>query len=141
MHPILRNLLAVLAGLIIGGFVNGGLVQLGMKILPMPGIVYDPDNLEPFLDFMNNKADYRYFLSPFIAHALGSLVGAFVCAKIAISKRRTLALVIGGFFLIGGVYMAQLIPNAPLLFTCSDLILASLPAAWLGYYIAKKDLA
>ncbi|MGB1000381.1 MAG: hypothetical protein ACPGVE_08620 [Flavobacteriales bacterium] len=69
MHPMLRNSLTVLAGLIIGSFVNGG------------------------------------------------------------------------FFLIGGIYMTQLIRTAPLYYKLADLGLAYLPAAYLGYYIAKKDLA
>ena len=36
MHPILRNILAVLTGLIAGSIINMGLVNLGGSVIPPP---------------------------------------------------------------------------------------------------------
>ena len=45
----------------------------------------------------------KHFISPFLAHALGSLAGAFLAAKIALSHQMKIALVIGAFFSLGGL--------------------------------------
>jgi hypothetical protein len=47
------------------------------------------------------------------------------------------ALVVGGFFLIGGIASVFLLP-APLWFSVVDLLLAYLPTAWLGQRFAVR---
>ncbi len=69
---------------------------------------------------------------PFLAHAVGSLVGGMVVAAIAASRKITFALVIGGVHMLGGIAMVFLLPAAPLWFDGLDLGVAYLPAAWLG---------
>ena len=44
----------------------------------------------------------KNFVFPFLAHALGTLAGAFVAAKIAASHKMRFALAIGFLFLLGG---------------------------------------
>ena len=136
MNPILKNVLAVAAGIIIGGIINGGLIMLGPSIIPLPEGI-DPGNIESI------KANiHRYstanFISVFLAHALGTLVGAFVCTKLLAVRQITFPILIGFFFLIGGVSMVKQI-GGPTWFTSLDLILAYVPMAWLGAKLGGID--
>jgi len=73
---------------------------------------------------------------PFLAHALGTLIGAFLAAKIAATHQLKFAILIGLFFLMGGIKMASLLP-APLWFDILDLGFAYIPMGYLGYKLAK----
>lgn len=134
MHPILKNVLAVVAGIILGGIVNMGVIVLGGQIAPVPdGInIMDPESLKANID----KMPLLNLLIPIIAHALGTLVGAFVTTKIAASHKQRLAMIIGCFFLLGGIQMIMQI-GGPLWFKVVDLVFAYLPMAWLGSRLAS----
>ncbi|MFP3949042.1 MAG: hypothetical protein ACLFWG_09960, partial [Longimicrobiales bacterium] len=78
----------------------------------------------------------RHFVFPFLAHALGTLVGAGIVGAFAGMHRMGLAVVVGAFFLAGGVANALMIP-APAWFVGLDLVVAYLPMAWLGGRLGK----
>lgn len=129
MNPIFRNVLAVLGGLVIGGFVNMGLIMLSPSIIPPPE-GYDlttPEGLQAAMPLMQPK----HFIMPFLAHALGTLVGAFITFKLAANNNFRLAMIIGGVFLIGGIMMVTSVPS-PMWFNVLDLVGAYFPMAWLG---------
>jgi len=128
MNPILKNVLAVVAGLLGGGMINGGLVELGHKIFPIAGL--DTNSLDSYAEFYPTL-EPKYFIFPFLAHALGTLLGAFITAKMAANNKMKLAMVIGFFFLAGGFYAHYLIPG-PTWFSAVDILLAYLPMAWIG---------
>jgi hypothetical protein len=130
MNPVLRNILAVLVGAVVCLFLNGVLLGLMMKMIP------PPEGFDP-----NDPATYgllqtRHLLSPFVAHALPSLVGGFLAALIAATRRMTFALVVGGLHMIGGIIAAFIIP-APSWFVALDLIVAYIPMAWIGGRLAR----
>ena len=76
---------------------------------------------------------------PFLAHALGTLAGAWLAALLAASHKMGLALGIGVLFLAGGISAVVMLP-APLWFEVLDLLLAYIPMAWLGGRLAiRKD--
>ena len=74
---------------------------------------------------------------PFLAHALGTLVGAFIAAKIAVSHKMRFALGLGVFFLLGGIAAVFMLP-APMWYNVTDLVLAYIPMAYLGGKMAVK---
>ncbi len=126
MNATLKNALAVVAGIIIGSTVNMALVYLGPSIIPLPEGV----NMENFAENIN-LFETKHFIFPFLAHALGTLVGAFVAAKIAVNNKMNYALVIGGFFLLGGIINVMML-GGPTWFKVADLVLAYIPMAWIG---------
>lgn len=130
MNPILRNILAVVAGLVIGGFVNSSIIKYGINLFPAPDGVnpMDIDSIKSNID----KYELRHFITPFLAHALGTLVGAFVTVKIAASRQFKLASIIAGLFLIGGIMMAYMIPEF-WKYSIVDLIFAYFPFAWIAW--------
>ena len=136
MHPVLKNILAVVAGAVIGILINGGLISIGPSIIPPPAGV-DMTTTEGLAVGMK-LLQPKHFIMPFLAHALGTLAGAFTTAKLAVSHSKNLALGIGAFFLIGGIAAASMIP-APTWFTTLDLIAAYLPMGWLGAKLAGEN--
>jgi len=135
MNPILRNVLAVIAGIFIGGFVNGGLIMLSPNIIPPPNGV-DPMDMES-LKANIHLFETKHFIMPFLAHALGTLVGALIAALIAATHKMKMAMIVGGFFLIGGIVNVMMLP-APIWFKIVDLVGAYIPMAWLGGQLGSR---
>ncbi len=131
MHPILRNILAVIIGVFVGMAVNMGLINLGIKLVPLP----DGATLENMAEYMH-QFEFKNFIFPFLAHALGTLAGAFTAAKIAASHQMKFAIGIGFFFLLGGIAMINMLPDSPMWFNVLDLVGAYLPMGWLGAKLA-----
>ena len=134
MNPILRNILAVIAGWIAGSIVNFGLVQTGYAVLPIEGV--DVNDLEALAAAMPGLS-FEYFIFPFLAHALGTLVGAFTAAYIAVGNKKMMAYIVGVLFLLGGIAASFMIP-APEWFIAADLLLAYFPMAWIGGRLVKN---
>jgi hypothetical protein len=78
------------------------------------------------------------FLMPFLAHALGTLIGAFITALIASSHKMILGLVIGACFLIGGIMNIMMLPS-PIWFSIVDIVGAYIPMGYLGVKLAIKQ--
>ena len=135
MNPILKNVLAVVAGVIIGSMVNMGIIMISGSIIPPPegGDITTMEGLKSTMHLF----EPNHFIFPFLAHALGTLVGAFVAAKIAAGKKMLMALLVGLFFLIGGTVNIAML-GGPMWFTALDIIVAYMPMGYLGYVLAKR---
>lgn len=129
MLPILRNILAVFAGLLVGSIVNMAIITVGPIVIPPPDGV-DMSDMDKFAENLKLLAPAN-FIAPWLAHALGTLVGAFIAAKVAASHKMKLALGISVFFLLGGIMMVVMV-GGPLWFIVLDLIGAYLPMGFLG---------
>ena len=135
MPNVLRNVLAVLAGLVIGGIVNIALITISPMVISPPAGV-DVSNAES-LSKSIHLFEPRHFIFPFLAHALGSLVGALAAYLIAASYKTQIAIAVGVIFLCGGVAASFMIP-APTWYIALDLLVAYLPMAWLGSKIGAR---
>jgi hypothetical protein len=80
----------------------------------------------------------KHFLVPFIAHAMGTFVGAILTTIIAVTHKLKFALAIGFIFLIAGIVNVMMLP-APVWFNISDLLLAYIPTAFLAYKLTNKN--
>ena len=139
MNPILKNILAVVAGVIVGIIVNSTLINVGPMVIPPPEGA-DITTMEGLKETMHLFKPQN-FIFPFLAHALGALSGAFLAAKIAATHNMKIAMGIGGFFLIGGIMMVMSIPG-PMWFNILDLVAAYIPMGYLGgkWAIGKNEL-
>lgn len=135
MNPILRNILAVIAGAIIGSVVNGGIIAISGSVIPPPQGA-DLTTMEGLKASMHLFTPIN-FLMPFLAHALGTFVGALLAALIAATHKMNMALVVGVLFMIGGIINVALLP-APMWFNVVDLVGAYIPMAYLGGRLAMK---
>ena len=134
MNTVIRNILAFILGWFIGSFVNLGLVNIGYTFFPIADL--DPNDFDALIAIMPTL-ELKNFVFPFLAHSLGTLVGAIVVGLLAASHKMKLSIGIGGFFLIGGIIMNFILPG-PMWFEIADLILAYIPMAWFGGKIAIK---
>lgn len=137
MHPIIRNIIAVVAGVVLGSVVNMGIVMISGSIIPPP----EGADVSTMEGLRNSMPLFQpiHFLFPFLAHAIGTLIGAFLTAIIAAKNKIILALLIGVFFLAGGIYSVVGLPS-PLWFTIVDLVGAYIPMAWMGGLLGKMAL-
>lgn len=135
MPNLLRNVLALVAGVALGGVVNMALITISPSLIPPPPGV-DVTRAESLSNAMH-LFEPRHFVMPFLAHAIGTLVGALAAFLIAATHKVKVAYVIGALFLCGGVAASFLIP-APAWFIALDLLAAYLPMAWLGVQIGAR---
>jgi hypothetical protein len=135
MPNLLRNVLAILAGIVIGGSVNMAFITLGPSLIPPPAGV-DVTNTESLIKGIH-LFEPRHFVVPFLAHAVGTLAGALAAYLIAATHRAQMAYLIGAVFLCGGVAASVMIP-APAWFMALDLLAAYLPMAWLAIRIGAR---
>lgn len=135
MSPVLKNILAVVAGIVVGSIVNMGIIMISGSIIPPPegADITTMEGLKASIHFFEPK----HFIFPFLAHALGTLVGAVIATKIAATRKLLMALLVGLFFLIGGTANIAML-GGPMWFTALDIIVAYLPMGYLGYMLAKK---
>jgi hypothetical protein len=135
MPDYFKNILAVIIGVILGGFVNMGIIILGPMVIPPPSGI-DVTNVDAIASSMH-LYEPKHFIPPFLAHAIGTLVGAIIAYLIAATHRDKMAYAIGAIFLLGGLMMAYQLP-APAWFNALDLLVAYLPMAWLGAKLGAK---
>ena len=129
MNPIIKNILAVIAGAIFGSVVNMGIIMLSGSVIPPPEGA-DVSTMEGLKASMH-LFEPKHFILPFLAHALGTLAGAVVAALIAANHKMKFAFTIGFLFLIGGTINVFMLPS-PTWFTVLDLGVAYIPMAWIG---------
>lgn len=131
----LRNLTALIVGVAASMVVNMSIIIAGSAVIPPPpGIdVSNPDSLAANI----HRFTPAHFAVPFLAHAVGTLAGAFVAHVVAASRRWTFAWVVGLVGLAGGIAASRMIP-APMWFVALDLLAAYLPMAWIGGTLASK---
>lgn len=138
MNTLLRNVLGFIIGFAAGTIVNMGLITLGPHVFPPPpgANMATPEGIAAAMPLL----EPRHFVFPFLAHALGTLVGAFVAYVMAASHRAAFAWALGVLTLAGGIGAAFMIP-APKGFIALDLIVAYLPMAWLAIRLGARATA
>ena len=136
MKTVLRNVIAAIAGILLGGVVNMALVYAGGALMPPPaGVnVSDPARIDAHL----GEYSVPQLLAPFVAHAVGTLVGAAMAARLAASRPLVPALAVGGMFLLGGIAAVRMMPSTPAWFAVLDLVVAYVPMALLGARIGAR---
>lgn len=137
MNPILKNILAIVAGAVIGSVVNMGFIMISGSIIPPPdgADVTTMEGLKASMHLMEPK----HFIFPFLAHAVGTFVGAFIAATIAANHKMKFAMIIGILFLAGGITNVLMLPS-PTWFTILDVGAAYMPMAYFaGKLVVKKN--
>jgi hypothetical protein len=127
MSKLLRNTIAVLVGIAIGGSINVAFIILGpSRISPPAGV-----------DVSSAAMQTPHLVMPFLAHAIGTLAGALTAYLIAASYKVQIAYAIGAIFLCVGLATSFMIP-APTWFVALDLLVAYIPMAWLAIRIGTR---
>ncbi len=133
MKSFFNILFAIVVGAVLGALVNGAIVQVGPSVIPLPegADMSTPETMVESIELF----EPIHFITPWLAHALGTLVGAFIAAKLAKTHRMKCALAVGFFFLLGGIAMVVVV-GGPTWFKIADLALAYIPMAYIGGALA-----
>lgn len=134
MKSKIQNILGLLLGIIIGSIINMSIVTISGNLIPLP-IGVNPEDVNSLRENIH-VFESKHYIMPFLAHALGTLSGAFIASKIAVTKKKMHAFIVGLFFLVGGISAAYMI-GTPILPTTIDLVLAYLPMAWIAHKFAQ----
>ncbi len=134
MKPVLRNLLAISGGVLVGSAFNMLIVSKG-GIYISPPLGVDPEDIKSIRANIH-LYEAKHYIIPFLAHSIGTFVAAFVAVKLAIRRKQTVGIIVGTWFFIGGITVASMI-GTPLSPTIVDLAFAYFPFAWLGLKLAK----
>ena len=134
---ILRNIGAVLLGLVAGMAVNMALVILNTKVLfPLPPgtDMNDPASFKAYIEGLPQSA----FVVVLFAHLGQSFVGAWLAARVGVTRPMVLALVVGALSLVAGVLNAMQVPMPAWMYVEFPLYLV---VAWLAGRIEVKRRA
>ena len=112
---IIRNIAAVVIGVVVGASINMGIGLLNVQIFPLPEgmslmtIADDPEALEAWISSLPQTA----FILVLVAHLSHAFFGGYVAAFISKRNVMCVAMVVGSLTLVGGLLnMAEL--SAPL---------------------------
>lgn len=135
MTPTIRNILITLGSAVVGVFLNGWLISISGSIIAPPegADLTTEEGLRAAMDLMEPK----HYLMPFLAHALGTLLSAALVSRFTTERQFSRAMLLGVLFLAGGISMVRMLPS-PLWFNITDLGLAYLPMAYLGYALGRR---
>lgn len=135
MKGIVLNVLVFVACVFAGGITNGLIISYSDSIIPGPvgSNLKTEEGLKAAMAVMEPK----HFIMPFLAHAIGTLVGAFFVTLFIKDRKLFRALLVGFLFFLGGTIMVFKLPS-PLWFDALDLGLAYIPMAWIGYKLALR---
>ena len=101
---MLRNIGAVIAGLIVGMALNMALIMVNLIPFPMPeGLsMQDQEGFSAWAKTLPETA----FILPMVAHLAQAFFGGWVAARLGASAPLRLAMIIGVGSLLGGIYNA-----------------------------------
>ena len=128
-----RNIISVMAGVILGLMIIMGVESAGHSLFPLPQDVEfnDPQMLKQVMHLIPIQA----LLAVLAAWALGSFGGGWLAARLAPEKPTAHALFVGCVLMLAGIANLFMIPH-PLWFTVIGVLLF-IPAAWLGSKLVR----
>lgn len=124
-----RKILAVVAGLILGGISVGIVQKIGHSIYPMPKGMKSGD-MVAMKDYVEN-APFMALFFVIISYAVGALVSGFVSTKIANDNNKIYAIICGVIFVAQSIYMMSLLPT-PIWFWVLGIL------AWAFVFVGYK---
>ena len=142
MNPILRNILAGIAGSFVSMPANMYLLAplgrlTGAPVAPAYDPAADPAATEAAWRAYFDSLEAIHMLGPLLSHWNGAFCGALVAGLIAAHRGALIPLIVAGFVLIGGIANAFVLPGQPPVFLVVD-ILGYLPVGWLAWKLALR---
>ena len=128
---IMRYILAVIVGLVIGNMAIMGLHYLGMVFYPLPEGT-DMNDMKAIAEYIS-IAPLGSLLFVMLAHIGGTFIAGISTALV--SKNIIPIYIIGGFFTLAGIYNLYMLPH-PLWFNIE--VILYFPAAIYSYKLIVK---
>lgn len=136
---ILRNIAAVLLGLLVGGVINMVLVMANLASFPGPEGL-DMNDAAAMAEYVAGLPPSAFVL-PLLAHLAQATVGGWLAARVGASRPVMLALIVGVLTLIGGAINMINFPNAPIWMWVEFPLYLALPYAVGRVEARRRDRA
>ncbi|MDR6458713.1 uncharacterized protein YacL [Chryseobacterium vietnamense] len=132
---MLRRILAVLAGLIVGSICITVVEKIGHALYPPPAeaAAGDMEALKEYVD----QAPFMALFFVIIAYALAAIVSGFTASKISNNGKSTSAVICGVIFLLMTIYMMISLPS-PIWFWILGIFVWGL--VFVGHQLALKTI-
>jgi nitrate/nitrite transporter NarK len=124
---MLRNIGAVILGLLVGSALNMGLVMANMSLFPGPEGL-DFDDAQAMAEYISGLPQSAFVL-PLLAHVGQATLGGWVAARVGASRPMLLALIVGALTMVGGIMNMMNFPDAPVWMWVEFPLYLALPAA------------
>ncbi len=131
-----RNILAVIAAIVLGSVIVWIVEKLGQTIYPFPEDL-DPSDYEAIKEYIKT-APLGAMLMVILAHFMGAFTSGIVATKIGKTNQMRLAIISGSIFTVFGIMNLLMIPG-PVWFAIVDTI-CYVPAALIGYTLVKSKV-
>lgn len=128
---MLKNILAVFAGIIAGSICIWGVETINHLLYPFPKGI-KPDDMEGFKNYIETLPFLGKFMV-IVGYALGAVVSGFIATKISKDGKPTAALICGIIFLVFTIYNMTVLP-IPIWFWVLGILVWTLVLA--GYKLA-----
>jgi hypothetical protein len=130
---MVRNFLAIIAGMISCVLMIFAIEIIGNSISPVPVNISDR---EAFENYIRDAAPKSFYLLILLAYAVGSFTGAFVTSLISTDKKILRAMTVGGITMGWAIFTLTTL-QYPFWIIISALF-TFLPAAYLGSILSKQ---
>jgi hypothetical protein len=109
MSPILRNVLSIVAGVVVGVVVIALMQMLNAVLFPVPAGVSptDPAAMATAVRGLPTGA----FIGLILGYLLGTTAGCYTAVRIAVEGHRRVAWLVAFVFIIGGILNFRSIPH------------------------------
>jgi len=134
---ILRQILAVVVGLIVGSIGITIVENIGHQLYPPPAGT-DSNNREALKEYVG-KAPFMALFFIIIAYALAAFVSGFTATKISNSGKHTAAVICGSIFLLITIYMMVSLPT-PIWFWILGILVWTLVLAGSQFALKTKKI-
>jgi len=129
-----RNILAIVTGLLTAFVIIIITEGFGHAIYPAPAGL-DMNNMDAIREYTQH-APTIVFVLVILAYALGSIVGGLIASVIAVHKKMTKSITVGGILMGLGAYNLFMIPHP--IWTIVISIFIFIPCSYLGGYLGIR---
>lgn len=130
----MKKVLAVIAGLLLGGILMTLVQMLGHQIYPQPEGM-DPNDMNQLSEYVES-APFMALFFVIISYAVAAFSSGYLATVIAGDQKKLYALICGVIFLVQSIYMMQSLPT-PLWFWVLGIVVWAL--VLVGYQIGKSS--
>lgn len=106
---MLRNVGAVIAGMLVGSVVNMALILVNFKLFAAPDSMSFSDEAA-MVEFIGTLPPHAFIL-PMVAHLGQAFVGGWIAARLGTDQPMRLALFVGALSMVGGLMNMAQIPH------------------------------
>ncbi len=109
---MLRNILAVIAGILGGGLIVGLIQSVGHRLYGTTESIdrYDTAAMTEFIESLPLEA----LLFVLVAHAFGAFMAGLIASKLAETSKFSLGCIAAGFIVLGALMSMFMIPGQPI---------------------------